>query len=131
MIRTIVTATLAVALAGCATYPAGPTPGYADGNYNGPYNGGYYSPAQAGNGDYYYDQSPLLVGGTPDYFGEPWPGFGWGYAGWGFGPWWGYGPGWCCHRQRHWAYAPAALGARAERDGPRHGQQSSFRGHGP
>lgn len=82
-------------LAGCATtrdtrYATAP----------GVYADGAYVPAQDGNGDYYYDDTPA----APVY-GSFSVGFGFGSAGWGpgwygpgFGPWgwngWGWGPGW-------------------------------------
>ncbi|MBS0457532.1 MAG: hypothetical protein JSS44_09420 [Proteobacteria bacterium] len=94
--RLILTIAGTALLAGCATtsdtrYAAAPAGVYAD---------GYYVPAQDGNGDYYYDDSPA----APMY-GSFSVGFGFGSAGWGpgwygpgFGPWgwsgWGWGPGW-------------------------------------
>lgn len=94
--RRLITAFACTALlAGCATttntrYAAAPGV-YADGNY---------IPAQDGNGDYYYDDTPA----APVY-GSFSVGFGFGSGGWGpgwygpgFGPWgwngWGWGPGW-------------------------------------
>ena len=85
---------LATGLAGCAT-----DPGYGL-RYS---DGGYYSPVDAGHGDYYvgraYDR-PRVVGDP--FFDE----FGWlypagpGYGGWYGSPFYGYG-GYCSVRYRY------------------------------
>ncbi len=111
MIRRIaMTALLALALVGCATYDSVNREAYRDGSYRGNYDGGYYSAPADGYGDYYYDR-PEVVFSAYDagYFGGPYAGFGFGSAwGSGFGydpwfyhPWYGYRYPYYWHRPWH------------------------------
>ena len=90
MIRRIsLLAAIAVALAGCATTNS---VGYADGNYQGANNGGYYAAAQGGSGDYYFAPLQIVVNQTgPANGGNYNPAYGLGYE-YMYQPWWLYGP---------------------------------------